>query len=95
MRLADAPFHQALTVDQVGGERGFRRRLMELGLVPGTRVEVVGIAPLGDPLELLVRGCSLSIRRTEAEVVNVALSSAEESVAEVGVPGADCVRSAS
>ena len=68
---------------------------MELGLVPGTRVEVVGVAPLGDPLELLVRGCSLSIRRTEAEIVHVALGEAVDSVAEIGVPGADCVRSAS
>jgi ferrous iron transport protein A len=77
MRLADAPFRQALTVENVGGERGFRRRLMELGLLPGTRVELVGVAPLGDPLELLVRGCSLSIRRSEAELVSVALFSAE------------------
>ena len=74
MRLSQAPFRVPLTVEQVGGERGFRRRLMELGLLPGTRVEVVGVAPLGDPLELLVRGCSLSIRRSEAEVVSVALS---------------------
>jgi ferrous iron transport protein A len=58
-------------VDHVGGERSFRRRLMELGLVPGTRVELVGIAPLGDPLELLVRGASLSIRRSDARAVSV------------------------
>src|SRR5688572_810623 len=77
MRLAEAPFRQALTVEHVGGERGFRRRLMELGLVPGTRVEVVGVAPLGDPLELLVRGCSLSIRRSEAQLVSITLSSAD------------------
>jgi hypothetical protein len=44
---------------------------MELGLVPGTRVELVSVAPLGDPLELLVRGTSLSIRRNEAAVVRV------------------------
>lgn len=45
---------------------------MELGLVPGTRVKLVGIAPLGDPMELLVRGCSLSIRRSEAAELTVA-----------------------
>jgi hypothetical protein len=45
---------------------------MELGLVPGTRVELKAIAPLGDPLELLVRGASLSIRRAEAALVRVA-----------------------
>lgn len=39
--------------------------------MPGTRVELVGVAPLGDPIELLVRGCSLSIRRSEANCVEV------------------------
>jgi ferrous iron transport protein A len=60
------------TIEHVGGDRAFRRRLMELGLVPGTRVELVGVAPLGDPLELLVRGASLSIRRADAAEVRVA-----------------------
>lgn len=69
--LAAAKRGQVVTVDQIGGERAFRRRLMELGLVPGTRVEVLGVAPLGDPIELLVRGCSLSIRRSEAERVTI------------------------
>ncbi len=58
-------------IEHVGGERAFRRRLMELGLVPGTRVELKAIAPLGDPLELLVRGSSLSIRRGDAALVRV------------------------
>lgn len=56
---------------RVGGPPGFRRRLMELGLVPGTTVEVVRVAPLGDPLQLLVRGCRLSIRLAEAAEVTV------------------------
>ena len=60
------------TIEHVGGERAFRRRLMELGLVPGTRVELVAVAPLGDPLEFLVRGASLSIRRADAAEVRVA-----------------------
>jgi len=47
------------------------RRLMELGLVPGTPVRVLRRAPLGDPLELLVRGSHLSIRRSEAGHVHV------------------------
>jgi ferrous iron transport protein A len=62
---------EVVTVQAVGGERSFRRRLMELGLVPGTRVQLVGVAPLGDPIELLVRGASLSIRRAEADAVRV------------------------
>lgn len=71
MKLAQLAVGQSATIQQVGGERSFRRRLMELGLVPGTRVEVMGIAPLGDPLELLVRGASLSIRRSEAGAILV------------------------
>lgn len=58
-------------VDTVGGERSFRRRLMELGLLAGTRVEVVRVAPLGDPLELRVRGCNLSIRAAEAQGITI------------------------
>lgn len=58
-------------VKRVGGERAFRRRLMELGLLPGTEVRVVRVAPLGDPIELKVRGCSLSIRAAEAQGISV------------------------
>src|SRR3954463_5888310 len=79
MNLAQTPIGQIVTVTHVAGEGSFRRRLMELGLVPGIRVEVVGVAPLGDPLELLVRGSSLSIRRAEANDVSV--SPAEETSA--------------
>jgi ferrous iron transport protein A len=72
MNLAEAALGTVVTIARVGGERAFRRRLLELGLVPGTRVEVLRVAPLGDPVELLVRGASLSIRRAEASVVHVA-----------------------
>ncbi len=83
MNLAETRIGQVVTVEHVAGEGSFRRRLMELGLVPGTRIEVVGIAPLGDPMELLVRGGSLSIRRAEARGVAVTLgevTSAERAV---------------
>jgi len=48
-----------------------RSRLMELGLVPGTVVEVVRYAPMGDPLEIKVRGYLLTLRRHEAELIRV------------------------
>lgn len=48
------------------------RRLMELGLVPGTEIVVIRRAPLGDPLEISVRGVHLSLRRTEARHIHVA-----------------------
>jgi Fe2+ transport system protein FeoA len=50
---------------------GERARLLELGLVPGTVVELVRFAPLGDPVELKVRGYHLTLRRHEAEQVRV------------------------
>ena len=61
----------AVVVEKVGGARSFRRRLMELGIIPGTRVEVLRVAPFGDPLELTARGCNLSIRASEAQQVEV------------------------
>jgi ferrous iron transport protein A len=61
----------SVVVERVGGARAFRRRLMELGIIPGTRVEVLRIAPFGDPLELSARGCNLSIRAAEAREVQV------------------------
>jgi Fe2+ transport system protein FeoA len=70
--LDEARLGQAVTVEQVGGERAFRRRMMELGLVPGTRATVLRIAPLGDPIELEMRGCNLSIRHAEARCILVA-----------------------
>lgn len=53
-------------------EPAIARRLMELGLVPGTAVELIRRAPLGDPLEVSVRGVHLSLRRSEASRISVA-----------------------
>ncbi len=51
---------------QVDGERSFRRRLMELGFLPGTRVRMIRRVNVGDLVELEVRGCHVSIRQAEA-----------------------------
>jgi ferrous iron transport protein A len=56
---------------RIEGDLGIARRLMELGLVPGTEVEVVRHAPLGDPVELRIRQVHLSIRRSEATRIHV------------------------
>ena len=60
------------TILRVEGEPSVARRLMELGLVPGTEIEVVRRAPLGDPVELLARQVHLSLRRSEASRIHVA-----------------------
>ncbi len=59
------------TIVRVSCPRGVARRLLEMGLLPGTRVTVVRAAPLGDPIELKLRGYSLSIRRAEALAIEV------------------------
>ena len=71
MTLGDLKVGASAIVSRVGGERSFRRRMMELGLLPGTSVEVVRVAPLGDPIELRIRGCSLSIRREDSMSIGV------------------------
>jgi Fe2+ transport system protein FeoA len=69
--LADlAPTERARLLT-IGGERHFRRRLLELGFVPGAVVTLKKVAPLGDPLELEVRHCRVSIRRAEAAAITV------------------------
>jgi len=60
------------TVVRLGGERGFRRRLMELGLLPGTSLRVVRRVDVGALLEIEVRGAHLSLRRDEAAELLVA-----------------------
>jgi ferrous iron transport protein A len=62
---------ESSVIVSIDGEPRTARRLMELGLVPGTTVEVVRRAPMGDPVELRVRRTHLSIRRSEAERVHV------------------------
>ena len=71
MLLSEIQTGHVVQIVGIAGQSSFRRRLMELGLVPGTRVELVRVAPLGDPVELLVRGASLSIRKAEASVIEV------------------------
>ena len=71
--LAQVPLRRAARIVVVGGERSFRRRLLELGFLPGVEVQVLGAAPLGDPLDIEVRGCRFSLRRAEAEAIGVDL----------------------
>ena len=61
-------------IARIDADPAIARRLMELGLVPGTEVEMVRTAPLGDPLEVTVRGIHLSLRRSEANHIHVAHS---------------------
>ncbi len=55
----------------VGGEGRVRRRLFDMGVTPGADVTLVKVAPLGDPIEVTIRGYQLSLRKSEAEVVTM------------------------
>jgi ferrous iron transport protein A len=69
--LAEIPLGRTVRVRSIAGPRAFRRRLLEMGLVPGTTVRVVTIAPLGDPLRIEVRHGQWSIRRAEAAQIEI------------------------
>lgn len=70
----DVPAGGKVYVTSVKGTGAIRGRIMAMGLVPGTAVEVVRRAPLGDPLELMVKGYNLSLRATEAGLVTVSFA---------------------
>ena len=58
---------------RVGGQRNFRRRLMEMGMVPGETISVERVAPLGDPVEFTVKGYHLSLRRRDTAQIDIQL----------------------
>jgi len=62
---------ESAVIDAIGGPASTARRLMELGLAPGTSIELIRRAPLGDPLELRIRRVHLSLRRSQAKHVRV------------------------
>ena len=69
--LKDVKVGESATVARLTGVGALKRRIMDMGLTKGTRVYVRKVAPLGDPLELTVRGYELSIRRDQAASVEV------------------------
>ncbi len=69
--LADLPVGAKARVSLINGADELSMRLLEMGLTPGVEVAVVGTAPLGDPLELEIRGYRLSVRRSEAARVEI------------------------
>ncbi len=76
MTLDELPLGQSAKVVRLGGAPAVRRRLMEMGLTPAATVEAIRRAPMGDPLDVKVRGYHLSLRREEAASVEVVLPAA-------------------
>lgn len=71
--LREVSVGQKCTVKRLHGEGAVKRRIMDMGLTKGVEVFVRKVAPLGDPMELTVRGYELSIRKADAEMVEVEL----------------------
>ncbi|MCA9884772.1 MAG: ferrous iron transport protein A [Anaerolineae bacterium] len=64
---------QPAKVLKITGKGAIRRRLMDMGLVRGVQVEMVKAAPMGDPVDYLVRGYHLSLRKSEAQLIEIDL----------------------
>ena len=69
--VKDLRVGESATVVKLYGEGAIRRRIMDMGITKSTTVTLRKVAPLGDPLELRVRGYELSIRKSDAEMIEV------------------------
>ena len=71
MTLKDIKVGKRAKVIRVNGEGGIRRRIMDMGITKGVAIYVRKVAPLGDPMELFVRGYELSLRKADADMIEV------------------------
>ena len=69
--LRDIPVGQTATVVKIHGEGSLKRRIMDMGITKGVEIYVRKVAPLGDPMELNVRNYELSVRKADAEMIEV------------------------
>ena len=69
--LKDVKVGQSATVAKLHGEGPVRRRIMDMGITKGVEIYVRKVAPLGDPMELNLRGYELSLRKADAEMVEI------------------------
>ena len=71
MTLRETKTGQTVTVVKLNGEGAVKRRIMDMGITKGVAIYVRKVAPLGDPVEITVRGYELSVRKADAEMVEV------------------------
>ena len=69
--LRSAKIGETVTVKKLNGEGAVKRRIMDMGITKGTEVYVRKVTPLGDPIEVTVRGYELSLRKQDAEMVEI------------------------
>ena len=71
MTLKELPIGKSATLTVVGGEGALRQHFLDMGLIPQTRITVSKIAPMGDPMELQLRGYVLTLRREDARSIEI------------------------
>lgn len=71
MTLKDLKVGQTATVKKISGTGAVKRRIMDMGVTKGTEIHVRKVAPLGDPIEVTVRGYELSVRKADAQIIEV------------------------
>ncbi len=71
MTLKDASVSSTVTVKKINGEGAVKRRIMDMGITKGAEIYVRKVAPLGDPIEITVRGFELTLRKADAQNVEV------------------------
>ena len=71
MTLKELQIGKSAVITKVGGEGALRQHFLDMGMIPGAEVTVVKLAPMGDPIEIRVRGSMVSVRKGEAEIVEV------------------------
>ena len=71
MTLRETKTGQTVTVVNLNGDVAVKRRIMDMGITKGVEIYVRKVAPLGDPVEITVRGYELSVRKADAEMVEV------------------------
>ena len=69
--LKDAKVGQTVSVTKIQGEGAVKRRIMDMGITTGTQIYIRKVAPLGDPVEVTVRGYELSLRKADAQMIEV------------------------
>lgn len=70
-RLSDFSIGEQGVVSSISGEKALRHRLLDMGVIPGTTIQLVKRAPLGDPLQVHLRGYELTLRAKEAELIEM------------------------
>ncbi|OUO29796.1 ferrous iron transport protein A [Lachnoclostridium sp. An298] len=71
MTLGDAKVGSTVVVTKIEGDSAYKRRIMDMGITKGSELYIRKVAPLGDPVEITVRGYELSVRKNDAQCVQV------------------------